>query len=198
MEGFVVAIKIGINGFGRIGRVVLRQALGMPERFEVCAVNYRRVDLDYMVYMMKYDSTFGRFPGAVEKYEKGLILGGVKVPVFDEGDVRKTPWGALGAEYIVESTGAYVTAQTAQAHLDAGAKKVVITAPAKDDSPTFVMGVNHLGYKKDMNVVSNASCTTNCLAPLVKSSTTNTASSRGSCPPSTPRRPSRRWSTAAR
>jgi glyceraldehyde 3-phosphate dehydrogenase len=163
-----VAIQIGINGFGRIGRVVLRQAMKMPERFAVCGLNYRNVDLDYMVYMMKYDSTFGRYPGRVEKYEKGLVFDGVRVPVLDEADARRVPWGDLGAAYIVESTGAYVTAEKAQAHLDAGAKKVVITAPAKDSSPTFVMGVNHLDYTSDMNVVSNASCTTNCLAPLVK------------------------------
>ncbi|MEA5136917.1 MAG: type I glyceraldehyde-3-phosphate dehydrogenase [Candidatus Fimivivens sp.] len=163
-----MAVKIGINGFGRIGRVVLRQALAMPERFEVCAVNYRNVDLEYMKYMMKYDSTFGRFPGTVEVYEKGLIFNGVKVPVFSEGDAAQVPWGAVGAEYIVESTGAYVTAEKSAAHLAAGAKKVVITAPAKDNSPTFVMGVNHNDYTSDMTVVSNASCTTNCLAPLVK------------------------------
>lgn len=163
-----MAVKIGINGFGRIGRVVLRQALAMPERFEVCAVNYRNVDLEYMKYMMKYDSTFGRFPGTVEVYEKGLIFNGVKIPVFSEGDAAQVPWGAVGAEYIVESTGAYVTAEKSAAHLAAGAKKVVITAPAKDNSPTFVMGVNHNDYTSDMTVVSNASCTTNCLAPLVK------------------------------
>ncbi len=163
-----MAVKIGINGFGRIGRVVLRQALAMPERFEICAVNYRNVDLEYMKYMMKYDSTFGRCPGTVEVYEKGLSFNGVKIPVFSEADAANVPWGAVGAEYIVESTGAYVTAEKAAAHLAAGAKKVVITAPAKDSSPTFVMGVNHTGYTSDMTVVSNASCTTNCLAPLVK------------------------------
>ncbi|MFV0496842.1 MAG: type I glyceraldehyde-3-phosphate dehydrogenase [Candidatus Fimivivens sp.] len=163
-----MAIKIGINGFGRIGRVVLRQALALPEQFEVCAVNYRNVDLEYMKYMMKYDSTFGRYPGVVEVYEKGLIFDGVKVPIFSESDATQIPWGALGAAYIVESTGAYVTTEKASAHLAAGAKKVVITAPAKDSSPTFVMGVNHTDYTRDMTVVSNASCTTNCLAPLVK------------------------------
>ncbi len=163
-----MAVKLGINGFGRIGRVVLRQALAMPERFEVCAVNYRNVDLEYMKYMMKYDSTFGRYPGTVEVYEKGLCFNGVQVPVFSEADAANVPWGAVGAEYIVESTGAYVTAEKSAAHLSAGAKKVVITAPAKDNAPTFVMGVNHTSYTSDMTVVSNASCTTNCLAPLVK------------------------------
>ena len=163
-----MAVKIGINGFGRIGRVVLRQALAMPELFEVCAINYRNVDLEYMKYMMKYDSTFGRYPGTVEIYEKGLCFDGVNIPVFSESDAANVPWGGVGAEYIVESTGAYVTAEKAAAHLAAGAKKVVITAPAKDSSPTFVMGVNHKSYTSDMTVVSNASCTTNCLAPLVK------------------------------
>lgn len=163
-----MAVRIGINGFGRIGRVVLRQALSMPERFEVCAINYRNVDLEYMKYMVKYDSTFGRYPGTVEVYEKGLCFDGVKIPVFSEADAVNVPWGAVGADYIVESTGAYVTAEKAAAHLLAGAKKVVITAPAKDSSPTFVMGVNHTDYTSDMTVVSNASCTTNCLAPMVK------------------------------
>lgn len=163
-----MAVKIGINGFGRIGRVVLRQALEMPDRFEVCAINYRNVDLEYMKYMMKYDSTFGRFPGTVEVYEKGLCFNGVKIPVFNGADAAQVPWGDFGAEYIVESTGAYVTTEKASAHIAAGAKKVIITAPAKDSSPTFVMGVNHMDYTKDMDVVSNASCTTNCLAPLVK------------------------------
>ena len=160
--------KIGINGFGRIGRVVLRQALSMPDRFEVCAVNYRNVDLEYMKYMMKYDSTFGRYPGLVEVTDKGLSFNGVEVPVYSEADASHVPWGEVGAEYIIESTGAYVTEEKANAHLTAGAKKVIITAPAKDQSPTFVMGVNHQNYTKEMKVVSNASCTTNCLAPLVK------------------------------
>ena len=161
-------VKIGINGFGRIGRVVLRQALSMPERFEVCAVNYRNVDLEYMKYMMKYDSTFGRYPGTVEVTGKGLSFNGVEIPVFSEADAANVPWGEVGAEYIIESTGAYVTAEKAAAHFVGGGKKVIITAPAKDQSPTFVMGVNHQNYTKDMKVVSNASCTTNCLAPLAK------------------------------
>lgn len=161
-------VKIGINGFGRIGRVVLRQALSMPERFEVCAINYRNVDLEYMKYMMKYDSTFGRYPGTVEVTGKGLSFNGVEIPVFSEADAANVPWGEVGAEYIIESTGAYVTAEKAAAHFVGGGKKVIITAPAKDQSPTFVMGVNHQNYTKDMKVVSNASCTTNCLAPLVK------------------------------
>ena len=164
-----MAIKNGINGFGRIGRAVLRQALAIPEEFQVCAVNYRNVDLDYMAYMMRYDSTFGRYPGTVEVVDNGLLFDGTKfVPVFTGSTAEDLPWGQTGAEYIVESTGAYKTAEKSQAHLDAGAKKIVITAPAKDSSPTFVVGVNENDYTKDMNVVSNASCTTNCLAPLVK------------------------------
>jgi len=163
-----MAIQLGINGFGRIGRIVLRQALENPELYKVCAINYRNVDLDYMAYMVRYDSTFGRFPGEVKAAEGGLQFGDTFIPVFTGSTGEDLPWGKTGAEYIVESTGAYKTAEKAQAHLDAGAKKVVITAPAKDSSPTFVVGVNHLDYTADMNVVSNASCTTNCLAPLVK------------------------------
>ena len=164
-----MAIKIGINGYGRIGRIVLRQALAMPEEFQVCAINYRDVDLDYMAYMMRYDSTFGRYSGTVRAVDNGLLFDEKYfVPVFTGSSAEDLPWGKCGAEYIVESTGAYKTYEKSKAHLDAGAKKVVITAPAKDDSPTFVVGVNHNDYTKDMDVVSNASCTTNCLAPLVK------------------------------
>ena len=164
-----MAIKIGINGYERIGRIVLRQALAMPEEFQVCAINYRDVDLDYMAYMMRYDSTFGRYSGTVRAVDNGLLFDEKYfVPVFTGSSAEDLPWGKCGAEYIVESTGAYKTYEKSKAHLDAGAKKVVITAPAKDDSPTFVVGVNHNDYTKDMDVVSNASCTTNCLAPLVK------------------------------
>ena len=163
-----MAIKIGINGFGRIGRACLRQALAIPEVFDVCAINYRNVDLDYMAYMMRYDSTFGRYEGDIRAAENGLMFDGKFVPVFTGTDGSDLPWGETGAEYIIESTGAFKTAEKSQAHLDAGAKKVIITAPAKDSSPTFVVGVNLDKYTKDMNVVSNASCTTNCLAPLVK------------------------------
>ncbi len=166
-----MAIRIGINGFGRISRVVIRIAASMPDTFEIAAINYRNVDLDYMIYMMKYDTTFGRFDGTLSKYEegteKGIIINGRKVAVLEGGD--PIPWGAHGADYVIEGTGAYVTTDRAQEHLDGGAKKVIITAPAKDKlTPTFVMGVNHEKYTKDMKVVSNASCTTNCLAPVVK------------------------------
>ena len=162
-----MAIKIGISGFGRISRVVIRAAMDMPE-IEIAGINYRNADLDYLIYMLKYDSVFGRFPKELGKYEGGLLIDGRKVPVYSEDDARNIPWGECGAEYIVEGKGAYNTAEKCQAHLDAGAKKVIITAPAKDDSPTFVVGVNQNEYRPDMNVVSNASCTTNCLAPLCK------------------------------
>ena len=122
-----------------------------------------------MVYMLKYDSIFGRFPRTLDTYEDGLVIDGKKVPVYSESEAINIPWASCGAEYIVEGTGAYVTTEKATDHLKAGAKKVVITAPAKDkETPTFVMGVNNTEYKTEYNIVSNASCTTNCLAPLVK------------------------------
>lgn len=163
-----MAIKIGINGFGRIGRLALRQALEMPDQFEVRAINYRNVDLDHMVYMMRYDSTFGRYDKKISARDHGLQFDDVFIPVFEGDSAETLPWGKTGAEYIIESTGAYKTYERCKLHLDAGAKKAVITAPAKDKSPMFVMGVNHNAYRSDMDVVSNASCTTNCLAPLVK------------------------------
>jgi len=163
-----MAIKIGISGFGRISRVVIRAAMDMPE-IEIAGINVRNADKDYMVYMLKYDTVFGRFPRELGTYEDGLIIDGKKVPVFSESDASNIPWGECGAEYIVEGTGAYNTTEKAMVHINQGAKKVVITAPAKDKgTPTFVMGVNHEEYKSDMTIVSNASCTTNCLAPLCK------------------------------
>ena len=165
-----MAIRIGINGFGRISRVIIRIAAADP-KFEIAAINYRKVDLDYMIYMIKYDTVFGRFQGTLDKYEegdeKGLIINGKKVAVIEGKE--PIPWGKYSADYVIEGTGQYTTTEKAQAHLDGGAKKVIITAPAKDKTtPTFVMGVNNKNYKKEMNVVSNASCTTNCLAPVVK------------------------------
>ncbi len=163
-----MAIKVGINGFGRIGRVVFRAAM-KEENIDICGINVRNADLDYMVYMIKYDTIFGRFQGTLDTYEKGIVVNGKKIPVYGENDAASIPWSECGAEYIVEATGAYVTTEAASKHLAGGAKKVVISAPAKDaDTPTFVMGVNHMEYTKDMTVVSNASCTTNCLAPLAK------------------------------
>lgn len=164
-----MAIKIGINGFGRIGRVVLRIAASQPERFQVCGINLRSADTEYMAYQIKYDSIFGPFNGTVEAKPKALIINGQEVTVFSESDASKIKWNTCGAEYIVESTGAFNTYYQASLHFAGGAKKVVISAPAKDTiTPTFVMGVNNHEYQPNMGVVSNASCTTNCLAPLAK------------------------------
>ncbi|MBR2778766.1 MAG: type I glyceraldehyde-3-phosphate dehydrogenase [Firmicutes bacterium] len=166
-----MAIRIGINGFGRISTIILGIAAEEPEKFEIAAINYRNVDLDYMVYMVKYDTVFGRFNGTVDKFDdgdvRGLVINGKKVPVLE--GIEPVPWGKFGADYIVEGTGTLTTTEKAKVHLDGGAKKVIITAPAKDDiTPMFVMGVNNEKYTSDMNIVSNASCTTNCLAPAVK------------------------------
>lgn len=163
-----MAIKVGVSGFGRIGRVVIRAAMDHPE-IELAGINVRNADIDYLIYMLKYDTTFGRFPKSLERYEEGIVIDGKKVPVFSESEAVNIPWTKCGAEYIVESTGAYTTTEKAMDHIKAGAKKVIISAPAKDsETPTFVCGVNTDKYTKDMQVVSNASCTTNCLAPLCK------------------------------
>lgn len=163
-----MGVKIGISGFGRISRVVIRAAMDDPT-IEIAGINVRNADKEYMVYMLKYDTIFGRFPKELGIYEDGLIIDGKKVPVYSETDAENIPWDECGAEYIVEGTGAYVTTETAMKHIRAGAKKVIITAPAKDtETPTFVMGVNNHEYKSEYQIVSNASCTTNCLAPLAK------------------------------
>ncbi len=162
-----MAIKVGISGFGRIGRVVIRAAMDMPE-IEIAAINVRNADLEYLEYQLRYDSTFGRFPKELGRYENGLIINGKKVPVFSESEAVNIPWASAGVEYVVESTGAYLTTEKAMDHIKAGAKKVVMSAPAKDDTPTFVYGVNQDKYTSDMLVVSNASCTTNCLSPMAK------------------------------
>ena len=164
-----MAIKVGINGFGRIGRVVLRILAERPEQFDICGINLRKADLDYMVYLVKYDSVFRQFPGTVEHDGENLILNGRKIHVFSESDATLIRWADYGVEYVIESTGVYNTTEKASAHFVGGAKKVILTAPAKDEeTPTFVMGVNHELLRADMKVVSNASCTTNCLAPLAK------------------------------
>ena len=163
-----MAIKIGINGFGRIGRLVFRVAVANPDVFEVVGVNDPFIDTDYMAYMTKYDTIHGRFDGVAESKDGKFFVNGKQINVFDKKDPAEIPWGTVGADYVVESTGVFCTTEACQAHLKGGAKKVVISAPAKDATPTFVMGVNHKTYTKDMNVVSNASCTTNCLAPLTK------------------------------
>lgn len=163
-----MAIKVGISGFGRIGRVVIRAAMDM-EDIEIVGINVRNADFDYLVYMLKYDTTFGRFPKSLDTYENGIVIDGRKIPVYSESDALRIPWSECGAEYIVEATGAYCTTEKAMDHIKAGAKKVIISAPAKDkETPTFVYGVNHEKYEKEMCVVSNASCTTNCLAPLCR------------------------------
>ncbi len=159
-------IKIGINGFGRIGRFVFRIAAA-NENIDVVGIN-DLIDVDYMAYMLKYDSTHGRFNGTVEVKDGSLIVNGKSIRVTAEKNPADLKWGEVGAEYVVESTGLFLSKDKAQGHIDAGAKKVIMSAPSKDDTPMFVMGVNHTSYKNDMAFVSNASCTTNCLAPIAK------------------------------
>ena len=161
-----MAIKVGINGFGRIGRLVFRAAV-KNANVEIVGINDPMISPDYMVYMLKYDSIHGRFDGEVSYEENALIVNGKKIAVYDKMDPAEIPWTECGAEYVVESTGLFTDSAKAEKHLQAGAKKVVISAPSKD-APMFVMGVNQEKYTKDMNIVSNASCTTNCLAPLAK------------------------------
>jgi len=158
--------KIGINGFGRIGRLVLRAALNRRE-VEVLGINDPFIDADYMAYMLKYDSVHGRFKGSAESRDGKLVVNDKPIEVYAAMQPKEIPWAACGAEYIVESTGVFTTLDKCSAHLKAGARKVVITAPSKD-APMFVIGVNQDQYRAEMNVVSNASCTTNCLAPLAK------------------------------
>ncbi|HAG16780.1 MAG TPA: type I glyceraldehyde-3-phosphate dehydrogenase [Bacteroidales bacterium] len=159
-------IKIGINGFGRIGRLVFRAAMKQAN-VEIVGIN-DLIDVDYMAYMLRYDSIHGRFDGEVSVEDGKLVVNGKKIRVTAEKNPANLKWNEVGAEYVVESTGLFLTKETAQGHLDAGAKKVVLSAPSKDDTPMFVMGVNNKTYRADMNVVSNASCTTNCLAPVAK------------------------------
>ena len=158
--------KIGINGFGRIGRLVLRAALDHPQ-VKIFGINDPFIDAEYMAYMLKYDSVHGRFKGTAKGRDNQLLINNHAIDVYDAKRPEEIPWAACGAEYIVESSGVFTTLESAGAHLKAGAHKVVITAPSKD-APMFVMGVNHDKYRKEMTVVSNASCTTNCLAPLAK------------------------------
>jgi glyceraldehyde 3-phosphate dehydrogenase len=159
-------IKIGINGFGRIGRLVFRAAI-KNEKVEIVGIN-DLIDVDYIAYMLKYDSTHGKFNGEVSVKDGKLVVNGKTIRVTAEKNPADLKWGEIGADYVVESTGLFLTKEKVQGHLDAGAKKVVMSAPSKDDTPMFVIGVNHKTYKKDINVVSNASCTTNCLAPIAK------------------------------
>lgn len=161
-----MSVNIGINGFGRIGRIVLRNALEHSEA-NVVAINDPFLDLDYIVYLFKYDSTHGRFNGDVSAKDGKLVVNGKNIQVFAERDPAAIPWSQAGAEYIVESTGVFTTTEKASAHLKGGAKKVVISAPSAD-APMYVCGVNLDSYDPSHKVVSNASCTTNCLAPLAK------------------------------
>lgn len=159
-------MKIGINGFGRIGRLAFRAAVNRPG-IEIVGIN-DLVEPDYLAYMLQYDSTHGKFDGTVEVKDGHLVVNGKTIRVTAERDPANLKWGEVGAEVVIESTGFFLTKETAQKHIDAGAKKVVMSAPAKDDTPTFVIGVNHKELKADQTIVSNASCTTNCLAPLAK------------------------------
>lgn len=159
-------VSIGINGFGRIGRLAFRVAVADPD-VRVVAVNDPFIDLDYMVYMLTYDSVHGRFNGTVEIDGSDLVVNGQRVKVYNCMNPAQIPWRAAGADYVVESTGVFTTMGKASGHFAGGARKVIISAPSQD-APMFVMGVNHNKYTSDMNIVSNASCTTNCLAPLAK------------------------------
>ena len=164
-----MSIKIGINGFGRIGRLVFRAAVSQPDKFQIVGINDPFIDLDYMVYMTKYDTIHGKFDGEVSVADGKLVVNGQSINVYAERNPEDIPWGTCGADYVVESTGVFTKQADAERHIAAGAKKVVISAPAKDkETPTFVCGVNLDKYTKDMKVVSNASCTTNCLAPITK------------------------------
>ena len=161
-----MSIKIGINGFGRIGRMVLRESMHHGD-IEIVGIN----DLcpaDYLAYMLKYDTMHGKFDAQVDFTENSIVVNGKSIPVYAERDPANLPWGETDAEYVIEATGLFLTKEKAQGHIDAGAKHVVMSAPSKDDTPMFVVGVNQDGYTSDMTFVSNASCTTNCLAPVAK------------------------------
>jgi glyceraldehyde 3-phosphate dehydrogenase len=159
-------MKIGINGFGRIGRLACRVAASRPD-VEIVGIN-DLMDVDYIAYLLKYDSTHGPFKGEVEVVNGQLVINGKTIRVSAEKDPSQLKWNEVGAEVVLECTGLFLSQADAQKHLDAGAKKVVISAPAKDDTPTFVMGVNHQSLRADQHIISNASCTTNCLAPIAK------------------------------
>ncbi len=161
-----MSIKIGINGFGRIGKLTLQAALAKKD-VEIIAINDPFITSDYMAYMVKFDSIHGRFEGDIEAEDGKLIVNGREIKVYNEMDPINVPWGEDGVDYVLECSGVFTTIEKANAHLEAGAKKVIISAPSKD-APMFVMGVNEDKYDPSMNVISNASCTTNCLAPLAK------------------------------
>ena len=161
-----MAIKMGINGFGRIGRLVFRATANNPN-VQVVGINDPFIDLDYMEYMLKYDTVHGRFDGEISISDGKFVVNDETISIYGRMDPSEIGWGECGADYVVESTGVFSSKDKAKAHLAAGARKVAISAPS-DDAPMFVMGVNHETYSSDMDVVSNASCTTNCLAPLAK------------------------------
>ena len=169
MKGVILTMKtqIGINGFGRIGRLAFRAAIKRDD-VDVVAVNDPFMDPEYMVYMLRYDSVHGKFDGEVSCEGNALIVNGKKITIFSEKNVGDIPWGTVGAEIIFECTGQHLSKEKCQGHIDAGAKHVIMGAPSKDDTPMFVMGVNHKKYTSDMTFVSNASCTTNCLSPIAK------------------------------
>ena len=160
-----MTIRIGINGFGRIGRLAFRRAVTLPD-VEVVGIN-DLIDVEYLAYMLRYDSTHGRFHGQVAVENGQLVVNGKTIRITAERDPNNLKWGDVGAEYVLESTGFFLTDASARAHINAGAKRVVMSAPSKDDTPIFVMGVNHSTYA-GQDIVSNASCTTNCLAPMAK------------------------------
>ncbi len=161
-----MSVKVGINGFGRIGKLVFQAALEKGE-VDVVAINDPFITADYMAYMVKFDTIHGRFNGEVKAEDNKLIVNGKTINVYNEMDPHNIPWGTEGVEYVLECSGVFTTLEKAQAHIDAGAKKVIISAPSKD-APMFVMGVNNDKYDPSMTIISNASCTTNCLAPLAK------------------------------
>jgi glyceraldehyde 3-phosphate dehydrogenase len=159
-------IKVGINGFGRIGRLAFRAAIQRND-IEIVGIN-DLIDVEYMAYMLKYDTVHGGFKGTVEVKNGHLVVNGNTIRVTAEKDPANLKWGEVGAEYVIESTGLFLSRDKAEAHLKAGAKRVILSAPSKDETPMFVYGVNHKSYKKEMDMISNASCTTNCLAPVTK------------------------------
>jgi glyceraldehyde 3-phosphate dehydrogenase len=163
-----MGIKIGINGFGRIGRLVIRAGIDRPDIEFVGVNNHTPMSPENMAYLLRYDTVHGRFQGTIDTTADSLIVNGHEIKVFHEEEPANIPWRKVGADYIIEATGKNLTKEKCQAHLASGAKKVVMTAPSKDDTPMFVMGVNHRSYDPSMNFVSTASCTTNCLAPLAK------------------------------
>jgi len=159
-------IKVGINGFGRIGRLTFRAAMGRND-IEVVGIN-DLIDVEYMAYMLRYDTIHGQFKGTVEVKDGKLVVNGQAIRVTAEKDPANLKWNEVGAEYVIESTGLFLARDKAELHIKAGAKRVILSAPSKDETPMFVYGVNHKNYTKDMDIFSNASCTTNCLAPVTK------------------------------